>query len=294
MAHRLGYWLTLLSTTLAAGFLAALAHAAPEAAAAGPTGTPAALAAKTAPFLVESSAALSPDGQWLAVTVALFPQAGGGENYYRQLRVVKADHTAVWTPVDQWAPWGLGYPLPVVVRWSADSRYLYFADEIIPDGAGEFHFYADVRRLDLRTGKVISLIAQEGTALGISPDGRSLAFAGATLRVRDLRTGREREWAFAPAAGQAPARAASLAWSPDGRALLLAVLTDHGGCDPDCWDRAIVRVDASSGALKPLPAAEGKALRLLAWPEPGRAQVADEAGVEWWLDTATGQLTPSE
>lgn len=292
MVQRLGYWLSLLSTTLAAAFLASLAQPGPRPAAEAapaPTATP----AKAAPFDVDSNASVSPDGQWLAVTVALFPQAGG-DQYYRQLRVVKSDQSAVWTPVDQWAPWGLGFPLPTVVHWSADGRYLYFADEIIPDGAGEFRFYADVRRLELRTGKLTTYTSSEGTALGLAADGRSLAFADDHVRVVDLRTGRERAWDFAPGAGQARTRVSSLAWAPDGRSLLLTVLAEHGACDPDCWDRRVVKMDARTGALTPLPAAAGRPLRIMAWPEAARASVADEAGALWWLDTATGKLTAAE
>ncbi len=162
-------------------------------------------------------------------------------------------------------------------RWptvSPDGRYLYFA--LSEDGNDALRGHYQVRRLDIRSGDVISITAgnADGAASSrvssggafapeISPDGRWLAFARhipdgtvswkghrfgprTALWLRDLETGAERV-AMDPISVAVESGSKTLrmlpgyAWTEDGTAIYIA---EGGGMS---------RLDVSAGTVTPIP-----------------------------------------
>jgi len=137
---------------------------------------------------------------------------------------------------------------------SPDGRFLYFAahegsvfedDVILPLWA--------IRRLNLKTGALETVIANQGSAMRpvLSPDGRLLAYAArlsgqTALRLRDLSTGTDRLLAYPiqrdvqealPTRDLIP----GYAFTPDGKAIVMV----YGG--------KFHRIDVISGAASVVP-----------------------------------------
>jgi imidazolonepropionase-like amidohydrolase/Tol biopolymer transport system component len=86
---------------------------------------------------------------------------------------------------------------------SPDGRYLYFSEDVSPGPTFQYSkdpnglIYA-IRQLDLNTGKLINLIAEQGGAVRpqVSPDGKFIAFVKrvrlkSVLYVQNIKTGEE-------------------------------------------------------------------------------------------------------
>jgi hypothetical protein len=58
--------------------------------------------------------------------------------------------------------------------------------------------------------------------------------------------------------------------------------------------RSIVRVDTRGLSLTVLIRDDDRLFSIVDWPEPARARLSDKDGNTWWLDAATGEVTPTE
>lgn len=263
-----------------------------------PAGTPSAEVGLPDPttLALEETTSVAPDGRWQATIAQSEPVVvDSGEQFYTSLTVT--DGVTTWTPLAEWRPYGLGYLFPAVLQWSADGRYLYYANQFSADGCGLFPGTNELLRLDLDTGaSEVILPAGLTTSVALSPDAGQVAYAGfdgrdVVVTVRDLATAEEQSVTIAGPV--ASAQAGSFLWSPDGTFFLLTVAQEP--CSAD-WAHAIVRVDVAAGALTAvtLVDADARLFTTQGWADVAgaEARLRDKDGGFWILDAASGGLAP--
>jgi len=256
-----------------------------------PTETPTATPVLTDMDVREWSST-SLDGAWTADGLAAFPKEGE-EHYYTQLKIARADGTLTWVVVDVWSPLALGYTTPQPLYWSQDGRYLYFTNRPVPDGCALFVNGSDLQRVDLTDGSVTEIVPHVGFWLSLSPDETTLAYIGygdRGLVLRDLATGQER--ATQVNAEAEDSQMGHIVWSPDGTALMLTVAINP--CSPaEQRANSIVRVEVETSSQTRLICQDSRLFTTAAWPTPERALLKDKDGNDWWMNTATDDVTPS-
>jgi len=76
-----------------------------------------------------------------------------------------------WVLMEEWREGGLGYPVPNLLGWSADGKFMYFYDLIIPDGCSPpGGFQRDLRAVDLMTGEIRPIPIVLTSGFSLSPD----------------------------------------------------------------------------------------------------------------------------
>jgi hypothetical protein len=217
----------------------------------------------------------SPDGQWRAEGLTIFPRDGSDE-YYTRLTVARVGGPEAWTVVDGWQPTGLGWTSPAPLRWAADGRAFYFTNLPHPDGCAMLVNGSDLLRLDLLTGEVEELLPSISLWLALSPDeGRVayVAYGERGLVIRDLATGAEQDIALG--LGRGFNQAGGIVWSPDGSRLALTIA--HEPCS-ESWTHSIVVVDLDTGRLTTLLDKDPRQYVSEAWLEADRLRLSGPEG----------------
>lgn len=187
--------------------------------------------------------------------------------------------------VDQWFEGGLGYPIPKVVGWSRDTRFLYFVDSIIPDGCSPAGgIQGDLRRVDLESGEIEPIPLDMTLGMMISPDSRNLIFynpEGATLGLYNLESGEVKSISFDAGTGNDDYwYAGDFTWSPDSQSALF-VLFYGDACFPS--GTSIRKVDLRQAAVQTLIDKDERIFGIEDWVDPN--QVLLSSGEEiWWMD----------
>jgi hypothetical protein len=149
-----------------------------------------------------------------------------------------------------------------------------------------------LRQVDLTDGSVTEIVPEVGPALSLSPDETLLAYirwGAKELVLHDLASGSEQRVQLAASSSL---QAGNITWSPDGSELLLATASQP--CNPPEWTQSIVRVNVSGLSVTTLIRDDDRLFSIVDWSEPARARLSDKDGNIWWLDAATGQLTPTQ
>ncbi len=167
-------------------------------------------------------------------------------------------------------------------------EFMDFPQAVVVGASGAY------RRLDLAESRAGPETQGDPTAMLLSPDGGQVAVGdyqdlAPDVAVQDLSTGEVRELAVGEGAGTVP-----LAWSPDGRQLLVAVadepLNPYAGLHgPDLGGRPVL-LDLDTGAAEPLGVGGGAAdVHAAAFsPDGSRVAVQHRSGQVLALDPATG------
>lgn len=258
----------------------------------GPGDTPSMTVALTADNTWQAT---SPDGQWIAESSMVGPYLEGDQEKYRtRLTVRSRDGRVTWPIIDQIANYGLGYVIPVVLRWSVDGQHLYITHESVPDGCALFVNGSDLLRVDLGNGSVTELVPAVGTSLALSPDETRLAYVGwgadTELVVQPLDGGDSVRVPLAT--GRDTVQAGNITWSPDGKSLLVTIAFNP--CEEGHWTQSVVRIDLAPVAQTVLVDRDARRPDAVSWTDPARAYLHDAAGNDWWLDATTGEVTPVE
>jgi sugar lactone lactonase YvrE len=208
---------------------------------------------------------------------------GSDEQYRTHLKVRSADGAVVWTAWEKTSQFGLGYTTPQPFHWSQDGRYLYFTNLPAIDGCAPFVDGSDLQRLDLTDGDVVEILPNVGsTTLSLSPDEKTLVYTrDDELVLRSVPTAKEQRLKIDIGV------AGSIVWSPDGEAFMYALAI---ACDVAS---SIVRVDMEPLVQTTLVREYGGELITLGWPETGKVLLKDWDGNYWWMNAATGELTPA-
>lgn len=237
----------------------------------------------------ERWSASAPDGQWSAIGLVALPQPGGNQ-YYTELRVKKADGSREWTPVAGWSNFGLGYTTPRPLHWSADGRYLYFTNAPVPDGCALFVNASDLQRLDLTDGSIHEVLPTNSTwSLAIAPDGKRVAYRkGDELYLLDLATANYA--AIKPAGVESDATWGNFVWSPDSQKVAFTIA--YQPCQPPAWSHSLVVVDPQTLMMTTVMEKDMRRLTIIAWEDTKQILLTDSEGKLWSLALETGAVTP--
>lgn len=169
-------------------------------------------------FLEEQS---SPDGRFTARTVVALPEADQPQ-YYLRLEIEGPEGIRIIR--EGWSQWAMGYTVPVILGWSSDGRFLYFADQITPDGCSFFHLIESPMRLEMPNGLPETLGMELFGPMSLSPDGKYIAtIQEGQLDVVDLADGSRIRYPINIAEG---AQAGAIVWSPLGDQLAFTILSN--------------------------------------------------------------------
>jgi hypothetical protein len=197
-----------------------------------------------------------------------------------------------WGLIDVWSEAELGYHVPETLGWSADENIFYFYDAILPDGCQPFGgFQGNLRRIDLRSGKVEQIPLTWTGGITISPDSRRVSYYDrwtAEVGIYDLESGEEEIWPFDLLTEDDYWYAGDFVWSPDSQSFLFRIL--HG--DP-CFPTgtSIHRVDLQNTGIQTILQEYGKFYDIVEWVDVNRVLLDGEREQQWWLDQNTGVLT---
>jgi Tol biopolymer transport system component len=212
----------------------------------------------------KTSAAWSPDGQYLAYRMA---------DGVTRIRSMKTDEERELPSNLLRIDTRFGR-----IRWSPDGRSLLASAR---DDKQRLGLY----QIDVQTGAVASIVQDEGFPHGVwSADGKAVFYAlerpaqstglrtTPAIRVRDLETGRERE-IYRPAL-PLPTRISHLALSPDGQWLaFVSVRESEIASNPPTEEKLLV-----------MPAAGGDPRELLKVHKGAGEEVNDLTALEWTRD----------
>lgn len=232
--------------------------------------------------------ATSPEGVWQIEGLIALPQSGG-EQYYTEMRLKKADGSVEWIPVATWSNFGLGYTTPRPVHWSPDGRYLYFTNAPVPDGCALFTNASDLQRLDLATGEIQEVLPANTTwALAIAPDGQTVAYSKADeVALLDLGTGEVRSQAVAD--GASNLQLGNFTWSPDSQQLAFTIA--YAPCQPPTWSHVLLSMDVQSLATTTLLEQDQRRFTITDWPESTQLLLTDAEQQPWVLDITSGAIS---
>lgn len=253
-----------------------------------PTGVATPTVAQLANFDQQPWAATSPDNLWQVEGLTALPQAGG-EQYYTEMRVKKADGSAEWLPVAAWRNFGLGYTVPHPVHWSPDGRYLYFTNAPVPDGCGLFVNASDLQHLNLAEGTVTEVLPYGLTwSLAIAPNGKTVAYSkDDQLYLLDLFT---EDYASVRVEGLEPnAMWGNFIWSPDSQQLVFTIA--YAPCQPPTWRHALLSMDVQSLSVTTLLEPDQRRFTITEWTTATQLLLTDAEKQPWVLDIASGALS---
>lgn len=232
--------------------------------------------------------ATSPNDVWQVEGLTALPKTGG-EQYYTEMRVNKADGSAAWLPVATWSSFGLGYTTPQPVHWSPDGRYLYFTNAPVSDGCALFVNASDLQRLDLTNGEVQEVLPANTTwSLAIAPDGKTVAYSkGVEVALQDLTTGDVKLQKITD--GESNIQVGNFIWSPDSRQLAFTLA--YAPCQPPDWSHSILSIDAQSLTTTTLLDQDQRRFIVMDWPESSQLLLTDPDGQQWLLDSRSGAIS---
>lgn len=234
-----------------------------------------------------ASESLSPDGRWAARSVSAYPineQLGVfGDQAHIFLKVVELITAEEWILVDEWTGYGLGMAAPNVIRWTDDSRYLFFADTGVPDGCGPA-FVENLRRAELLTKEIVPMPVSSNS---VSPDGQKLlTFDENGLLLLDL-TSRQDDY-IPLEIQEGEVWLGQIDWSPDRKFFLITLLIDQ--CSGPNPTSTILLVNQQDNTVRPIIEKDGRNFSVISWPEWNFALLEDLDGNIWWLEVDTGVL----
>ena len=244
----------------------------------------------TPPYSIFTNQEISPNGQWLVVTVRVSPTGNDpSPGMMTQLKVMQVAGTLEWVLMDRWMPYRSGFEGWNAFYWTEDGRYLYFADWWAPDGCAIFLDNSDWLRVELTTGKVDE-IALSSTSFVVSPDRMTAAYVSNTsypgaIGILDLRSRTERRLPL----GDDELRSGNIVWAPDGSALAFVVI--HNACQPGEETHSIERVDVSTLTRTTLVPDDQRRLFISEWNNINQIAVNDADGGRWLVDAQTGDMT---
>ena len=128
----------------------------------------------------------------MATGLLALPKAGSSiQTFYSLLVLSNANAYSNWVVIDEWKPADLGFPISEPLKWSADEKFFYFTNIVVPDGCTAFHRLSGLFKVNLENGELEELLSPGSTAwVALSPSEETLVYVlGDELVFRDLATG---------------------------------------------------------------------------------------------------------
>lgn len=250
---------------------------------------------------IDTQLQYSPDGRCTWDRLQAWPQEEGNQQKYEGKFYIRASLSCIrgeeynqvnWMLVEEWNDAGLGYSIPALLGWSVDGSYLYFYDDIKPDGCQPPGGFQDnLRRVDLDSGIVRQILSGSFSGLSLSPDSSRIAYYDIQNRSIGSHTfvsGESQTYPFSVPAPVDEWWLRDLTWSPDMGSLLFVV--EYGdACFLD--GASIQKLDLETGNLQALFSSSDQTISIIGWNEPGRVQIWVGPDLRW-LDPVSGALLP--
>jgi hypothetical protein len=192
-----------------------------------------------------------------------------------------------WVLVDKWAEGGLGYSIPALLGWSADGKYLYFNDKVIPDGCQPLGgFQRNLQQVNLTNGKIISIPITLTGGIVLSPSTTKLVYydhQSVEVGYYNIETGKEQHIPFELPQGIEYWYAGDFTWSPDEQNVIFVI--QWGPCSP--IGVSLRRVNLETDEVTTLLETENPNVSILQWKDSNHILIAIDKK-EYWLDPNTG------
>lgn len=230
--------------------------------------------------------ATSPSGEWVATTSYDVPEGLG--QFQTQFWLTNEASGAAWLLRDELRPLGMGYTTPKVIGWEAGETAVYFTEAGQADGGGIFEYHHGLWRGSLLDGSVTELVAAETADVAVTGSSGeaatavSAAYGRPDLLIHDLATG---------AVQSVPLPVpfdliGGLVWSPSGEQLAVTLVVDpfdsrhtiihYRRAD---WQPTILLADEATHRFV-----------TVGWRDEAALWLRDQAGENWILDVATGEV----
>lgn len=227
--------------------------------------------------------ATSPSGEWVATTSYDVPEGLG--QFQTQFWLTNEASGAAWLLLDELRPLGMGYTTPKVVGWEAGATAVYFTEAGQADGGGIFEYHHGLWRGSLLDGSVTELVAAETADVAVTQDGEtavSAAYDRPDLLIHDLATG-----AVQPVPLPVPFDLiGGLVWSPSGEQLAVTLVVDP-------FDSRHTIVHYRRADWQPTVLLADDTIHrfvTVGWRDEAALWLRDQAGENWILDVATGEV----
>lgn len=253
-----------------------------------PVIAPDTLTAPTPPAQTEVVAeSISPDGVWIATTRAAF----AADTYYRELTVAPVAGGASHTLDAGWGPFGLGYTLPMVRRWSHDGETLFFTQQPVVEGCALFAWSEGLYSTRFTAGKTQQVLKTRAVPLAVAPDANHVAWidrSEAQLFIHTLAPRTVVSYSLPLEIGHVDA--GELVWNPASTQVAFAVA--HEPCTGGfAAATSILVLDTTTGELTTLLAEDVRNLLPVAWTDASTLTLEDREGMTYTLDVASGEVT---
>lgn len=234
----------------------------------------------------------SPDGRWIASTVALFDTQN--QRYYQRLVLRAADGDSSYVLVDAWQEMALGYTIAVPLTWSEDSRRLYYTNRPTLDGCGLFTNGSDLWRVDVASGEATEVLPPVTSVLALAPDEQQVAYlklGEPALAIRQL--GWDVEESIPLESAIDDGQLGMITWSPTGERL--AFLLAHQPCsNAFAQATSIYVVDVAAQEVTPLLLHDERLLVPQSWRDERTLQLTGQSGESAQIDVITGAQTDAQ
>ncbi len=211
--------------------------------------------------------------------------------FFTYVTVTCANQDKPWVLEQKWTEQGLGYPLTSLLAWSADGRYAYYYDQIIPDGCPPVGgFQQDLRQVDLDTGAIHSFPITWTGGMALSPDSTKVIYydhQAADVGIFDLTAQNEQRVSFDLPAGLDSWFAGDFTWSPDGQSAIF-IISYGDACFPT--GVSLRHVDLRANKVRTLLEGEIQAISIIDWIAPEQVLISIN-GEQEILDLQTGEIS---
>jgi hypothetical protein len=250
---------------------------------------------------IDNQRLYSQDGRCTWDRLQAWPHEEASQQKYEGNFYIRATLTCIrgeenkevnWVLVDEWKQAGLGYSIPALMGWSVDGNYLYFYNNIIPDGCQPLGGFQDnLRRVDLDSGNVHPILTGSFSGLSLSPDTTRLVYYDiqeADVGLFDTSSDEVQNIPFTTP-GQMDYRwVGNFTWSPDGQSLLFVTIYGDA-CFPT--GASLQSMDIGSTEIRILFTTKEQTISILDWTEPDRVQISVGPDLHW-MDPISGALDP--
>ena len=234
--------------------------------------------------------AYSPGGNYVAIVniAQPFDEEGKqlGEAYHWQVKIINQQDGETWVALDRWQDLNGGLKSPVLLRWTNDERYLFFAEQAASEDCKPMH-PQNLLRVDA-VEHIVEEIPFQADA--VSPDGGQLLFFSPQgLLFHNLATGEESELPLT--LSETCTYAGDFTWSPSGALLLFSACINPCGDDEQASTVLLVKPEEQTSLI--VAEDDPRGFRVRSFPMENLAQLEAQDGTTWWLYTDDNSISTS-
>ncbi|MEL7591057.1 MAG: hypothetical protein AAGU17_07145 [Anaerolineaceae bacterium] len=247
-------------------------------------------------FSIDVTNEPSPDAACVWKRIIAFPNSEATQRrydnqYFMYASVNCGNQEKPLILVDKWNESGLGYPITNLLGWSVDNHYVYYYDQIIPDGCQPIGgFQQNLLRANLNDGVIQSFPITWTGGITISPDSLRIIYydrQAVEVGIYDLEEQKEQRIGINLPNGLENWFAGNFTWSPDGT-LAIFIIEKTENCFS--LGSSLHRVDPQSSKITTLLEIENQTVSILRWSEMNNILISIN-GEQKIFDPSTGKLS---